>query len=73
MVLMLQMVQMLQTTTMVEMERTLMHSAARELKILIAPGRPVLCMHPQRIWRRGVVTPPPATLAVLMWLRDDKK
>ena len=52
-------------SAMVEkLERTLLHSAARELKMSTASGRPVYCMHPQRIWRRGVVTPPRATLEV---------
>jgi len=62
-------------STLVEnlkMERTSLHSAAQELKILRAPGRPVPCVHAQRIWRRGVVTPPPAPLALLKRLQQKR-
>ena len=55
------------------LKRTLLHSAARELKMLTAPGRPVQCMHPLRIRRRGVVPPPPATLEVLKMLRGGQR
>ena len=44
-------------STLVEnlkMERTSLHSAAQELKILRAPGRPVPCVHVlKELQRRG--------------------
>ena len=53
-------------------KRTSLHSAARELKMPIAPGRPVFCLHPQRARRRGVVPPPPATLEVFKMLPRER-
>ena len=53
---------------MENLERTLVHSAARKLNMPTASGRPVFCLHPQRACWQGVVPLPAATLAVLMML-----
>ena len=64
----LKMLERWKTFLQINLERTLVHSAARKLKMPTASGRPVFCLHPQRARWQGVVLLPAATLAVLMML-----